>query len=273
MKNILKFITISLLIIATSCQDVVDIPLNTDSPKLVIEASINWQKGTTGAVQKIKLTTTTNYYTNNIPTVSGAQITVKNSINTTFNFIETPNTGEYVCSNFVPILNETYTLTVISNGQNYTATETLLPVAPITNIVQNNRGGFTGDRIEIKAFFNDTPNVDNYYFYKYNYINTVKPEFNVDDDTFFQGNQFFSISRNRDLKIGDKIEITHYGISQDTYNYLSILLSIAGSQGGGPFQSPPATVKGNIKNNTDFSNYPLGFFRLSETDYKVYTIQ
>jgi hypothetical protein len=273
MKNILKIITISLFIFATSCQDVVDIPLNTENPKLVIEASINWQKGTTGEVQKIKLTTTTNYYTNTIPTVSGALINVKNSTNTTFNFIETPNTGEYVCNNFIPVLNETYTLTVINNGQIYTATETLLPVAPITKIVQNNRGGIAGNRIEVRAIFNDVPNVDNYYFYKYNYLIAIKPEFNVDDDSFFQGNEFFSISRNRELKIGDKIEITHYGISQNTYNYLNILLSIAGSQAGAPFQSPPATVKGNIKNNTDFGNYPLGFFRLSETDYKNYTIQ
>jgi Domain of unknown function (DUF4249) len=273
MKNILKIIAIATILLTTACQDVVEIPLNTDNPKLVIEASINWQKGTAGNIQRVKLTTTTNYYTNTIPTVSGANITIKNSTNTIFNFIEIPNTGEYVCNNFIPLLNETYTLSVNVNGQNYTATEQLIPVAPITSVVQNNQGGITGNRIDVKAFFTDVPNIDNYYFYKYNYLNTIKPEFNVDDDSFFQGNQFFSISRNRELKVGDKIEITHYGISQNTYNYLNILLSIAGSQGGGPFQTPPATVRGNIKNNTDFQNYPLGFFRLSETDFRTYIIQ
>jgi hypothetical protein len=28
-------------------------------------------------------------------------------------------------------------------------------------------------------------------------------------------------------------------------NYINILVSISGGNGGGPFQSPPATVKGN----------------------------
>jgi hypothetical protein len=273
MKNIKIILGILSIILFTSCQDVVDIPLDTENPRLVIEASINWQKGTSGNVQKIKLTTTTDYYSNNIPTVSGATITVKNSTNTTFNFIEIPNTGEYVCNNFTPLLNETYSLNISVNGQNYTATETLIPIPAITNIVQNNQGGITGNRVEIKTFYNDTPIIDNYYFYKYKYSNVVKPDFYVDDDLFFQGNQFFSISRNSDLKAGDQLEITHTGISKNTFNYLSILLNISGSQGGGPFQSPPATVKGNIKNNTNFDNYPLGFFRLSEIDIRNYTVQ
>lgn len=54
---------------------------------------------------------------------------------------------------------------------------------------------------------------------------------------------------------------------------MNILSSVAGSSGGGPFQSPPTTVKGNIKNQSNFDNYPLGYFRLSEADVKSYTIQ
>jgi hypothetical protein len=54
---------------------------------------------------------------------------------------------------------------------------------------------------------------------------------------------------------------------------MSILLSIAGNNGGGPFQSPPATVRGNIINTTNPSNYALGYFSLSEMDTKNYTIE
>ncbi len=273
MKNIIKFLSFLTIIVSISCQDVVDIPLDTENPRLVIEASLNWQKGTTGNQQKVKLTTTTNYYSNVIPKVSGATITVKNSANVVFNFIENGATGEYVCTNFVPVLNETYRLNIFINGQNYSATETLVPVASIVNIAQNNRGGITGDRIEIKTNFVDTPNINNYYLYKYEYENTIKPDYYTDDDNLFQGNPFFSISRKRDLKTGDKMVITHFGISQQCYNYLNILLSISGNQSGAPFQTPPATVKGNIKNDTNFENYPLGFFRVSEIDTKTYTVQ
>jgi hypothetical protein len=73
--------------------------------------------------------------------------------------------------------------------------------------------------------------------------------------------------------VGDFVEITHYGITKEYYNYMNILLSVAGSQGGGPFATPSATVKGNIKNETNFDNYPLGYFRLSESSTKTYVVQ
>ena len=271
-----KIYFVSLLFVSLffiSCEKVVDVDLNTAPPKLVIEAAINWQKGTSGNEQKIKLSTTTDYFSTTIPKVSGATVFITNSKNMVFNFIEKPNTGEYSCTNFVPILNEAYTLTIIYKGETYTAQETLLPVASIESIAQNNEGGFTGKDIEIKTFYSDPANVDNFYLYKYKYSSQVKLDYYVDEDTYFQGNTFFSLSQNDELKIGDEIEITHFGISKEYYNYMSILLSIAGNNGGGPFQSPPATVRGNIINSTNPSNYALGYFSLSEMDTKNYTIE
>lgn len=273
MKKTAYYFLILIPFFIFGCEEVVQVDLNTAPPKLVIEASINWQKGTNGNLQKIKLTTTTDFYNPVIPKISGATVFIKNSSNNIFNFIELPKTGEYLCSDFAPVLNETYTLTVIHNNNTYKATETLKPVAPITKIVQNNTGGFTGKDIEIKAYFNDPAEESNYYFYKYAYSNQLKSNYYTDVDTFFQGNEFFSLSQNDELKSGDQVEITHFGISKTYYNYLSVLVSIAGNGGGGPFQSPPATVRGNIINTTDFSNYPLGYFALSEVDIRKYTVE
>lgn len=273
MQKITFFFIIIASILLVSCEDVIDVKLNTAPPKLVIQGTINWQKGTSGNQQRIKLTTTTDYFSNVIPIVSGATVQVTNSSNVVFVFIEKPNSGEYICSNFVPVINETYTLTISNKGQIYTATETLQPVAPITKIVQKNNTGFTGKEIEIKAFYNDPANTANYYLYKYVYSSQVKSNLYVDQDDFFDGNEFFSLSQNEELKTGDKIEITHYGISKAYYNYMSVLVSIAGNNGGGPFQSPPATVRGNIINTTDKANYPLGYFALNEIDVRNYTVE
>ncbi|MGL2987766.1 DUF4249 domain-containing protein [Flavobacterium sp. RSSA_27] len=273
MQKIPFFFVFILATLFVGCEDVVDVDLNTAPPKLVIEAAIKWQKGTSGNLQRIRLTTTTDYFSNSIPKVSGAIVTITNSTNTVFNFVEAPNTGEYFCSNFVPKINETYTLTVVSKGQTYTATESLQAVAPITKLEQKNDGGFTGDQIEVKTFYNDPAGTPNYYLYKFTYSNQVKSNLYVDRDEFFDGNDFFSISQNDELKKGDKIEIAHYGISKAYYNYMSILANISGNNGGGPFQSPPATVRGNILNTTDKANYPLGYFSLSEIDQRSYTIQ
>lgn len=265
-----------LVLIATlfhSCEEVIELDLNTAPPKLVIEASINWFKGTNGKEQKIKLTTTTGFYETVIPKVSGATVFIKNSSNTQFNFIEKPNTGEYICLDFIPEINETYTLTIISNGQTYTAVEKLISIAPITKIVQNNRAGFAGNTIEIKALFNDNGLEDNYFLYQYIYTSQTKSNYYVGEDVLFQGNEFFSLSQNDEIKVGDKVEINHFGISRLYYNYMNVIVNISGNANGRPFQSPPATVRGNIINTTNFDDFALGYFSVSEVDTKNYIVQ
>ncbi len=259
--------------ILTSCEDVVDVDLDTAPPKLVIEASINWEKGSAGRQQVVKLTTTTGYFDDLIPIVSGAEVYIRNSRNQRFNFIELNNSGRYICNNFRPVLNEQYTLTVINEGNTYTATETLKSVAPITRIEQKNDGGFTGKDIEVRSYFTDPGDEENYYLFKYVYSSKITSTFYVSEDKFYQGNEIYSNVDDDDLKAGDEIEVTHFGISKQYYNYMNILVSIAGSNTGGPFQSPPATVRGNIINTTNQSNYPLGYFSLSETNSKKYTIK
>lgn len=136
--NGLKYIVfLSLIVLTFSCEDVVDVDLDTAPPRLVIEASIDWQKGTPGNNQQIVLSTTTGYYSEEIPRVSGASVSIINSVNTVFNFLEESDPGVYICSDFVPKLNETYTLTVNYDGETYKATETLLPVPVITRIEQS----------------------------------------------------------------------------------------------------------------------------------------
>jgi hypothetical protein len=274
MKTLKKQIVLIIIsVLVFSCQDVIQVDLSTAAPKLVVEARINWQKGTTGNIQKIKLTTTTSYYSSEFPIVSGANVSVQNAAGTVFSFIENAGTGEYICNNFVPVIDETYTLMVVSNGQTYKATETLKSVAPIINITQKNDGGFLGKDIEVKAFYKDPPVVNNFYLYNYNYPTSPKPDYYVGKDELYQGNEFFSISRTDKLKVGDLVTVSHFGVSEQYYNYLAILLDIAGSAGGGPFQSPPATVRGNVVNQTNRDNYPLGYFSLSEFDTRSYTIQ
>ncbi|MGL2963319.1 DUF4249 domain-containing protein [Flavobacterium sp. RSB2_4_14] len=263
-----------LTIFASSCEDVITVDLNTSAPRLVIDASIQWQKGTSGNEQKVKLTTTTGFYDTNIPTVSGAIVFVTNSDNVTFNFIEEePNSGIYLCHNFVPEIDKNYNLTVILNGETYTANETLMSVAPITSIEQNDEGGFTGDEIEVKAFFNDPPSVINYYMFTFKSSIAAVPEYDLFDDSFTQGNENFGLYINEDIDTNDNLEITINGVSRRYYEYMKKIVSIRGGNTGSPFSTPPATVRGNIVNQSNADNYALGYFNLSETDYRNYVIQ
>lgn len=262
---LLLLLTISLL---TSCEDVIDVDLNTSPSKLVIEASIDWEKGTDGSQQIIKLKTTTSYYSTTLPVVSGATIFVTNSTDDVFNFIETSTLGNYVCENFVPEINEIYTLNINNNGELYTATEKLYSVPSIAgNIEQNNEGGSNSDVIEVKFFYQDDGSEDNFYMNGFESQRTPFPEYSTVSDKLFQGNQMYGVFHNENTVIGDAIDIKLYGISNRYYNYMFKLLEAA--DGGGI----SSTIRGNIINQTNSTNYALGYFRLSEVDAVLFEVQ
>lgn len=273
MKKLFIYAAILLGICLTGCEDPIHVDTETAPPRLVVDALIAWEKGTAGNEQKIKLTTTTNYYNTNPPAVSGATVFITNSASTVFDFIETPGTGEYVCSTFVPQIDETYTLTVIHDGQTITATETLKGVPVIDYIAQELTPGIGGeeDVIDVKPYFTDPGNTTDFYMFRFKSNITAIPEYSVSDDEFFQGNQIFWLYSNEDTKPGDVIDIKLYGISQRYFAYWEKLSNIVTSNG--PFNTPPGTLRGNLVNTTNPGNYVLGYFNLSETDTEVYVVQ
>lgn len=273
MKVILKIIAVFCIVFFSACEDVIEVDLDTASPKLVIDAALKWEKGTVGNQQTITLTTTTDFYATEVPPATGATVFVTNGNGVRFDFIETPGTGNYNCSNFIPEIGQTYVLTVNYQGQTYTATEQLMAVPQIDSVVQNDNGGLTGNEIEIKFLFQDPANTTNFFLIQFQTPYSVMPEYDVIDDAFFQGNQIFGLYASDKLKAADEIQFTLHGISQRYYNYLNILLSVAGTNSGSPFQTPPATVRGNIVNQTNFDNFALGFFSVSENDQQTYIIQ
>jgi hypothetical protein len=273
MKKLSYIFFLLLILTFTSCEKVIDVSLEQGEPRLVVEASINWFANTDGNEQRIKLSTTTDYFSNTIPAVSGATVFITNSSSQIFTFLEEETAGIYNCHDFVPVLNEVYTLTVIHEGQTYTSTEKLLNTPIITRIEQKNDGGILGEDIEVKFFFDDIQNETNHYFLKINDPYKVIPEYGVLEDRFFQNNEMFAMYFSEDLKAGDTLKLTLNGVTQNYYNYMNILLAQTGTNSAGPFSTPTSTVRGNIVNQTNFNNFALGYFRLSKTEVKEYIIE
>lgn len=273
MKLAIKILIVTVGLFLTSCEDVISVDLDTAAPRLVIDASIDWERNTTGNEQKIILSTTTGYYSNEFPTVSGAIITVSNSSSSIFNFNETSTPGEYICTNFIPVIGETYTMTINLNGETYTAVEKLITTTSIEdNIVQSNSGGMAGDEIEITYYYQDNGSEENYYLHRISTANVAFPEFKTENDEFSQGNLISESYSNEDLNSGDNVEIKLYGISKRYFDYFN-KLKLASGNDGSPFQTTPTAVRGNIINQTNSKNFAFGYFRLSEVTNKDYTIQ
>ncbi len=269
MKKLKHILLLFLAFLFTSCEEVVEVELGESKPRLVIEASIIWEKGTTGTEQTIRLSETTAFYAEEMNYVETATIIITSEAGEQFEFIHTEN-GKYINTNFNPVLNNSYYLEILYNGQIYTASEKFIPVTTIDYVEQTEDGGFSGKDIEIKAYYTDPAETEDYYLFKF-YDGDVNLEFY--EDEFTNGNQIFGYFSNDDIKNNDIIQIEMQGISKNYYEYLFILRSQVGSNDGGPFETMPATVKGNIVNQTNRSNFPYGYFRLSEADSTTYIVQ
>ncbi len=272
--KILKYsLIIALANLFIACEKVVDVDLDTAAPKLVIDASIDWQKNTSGSQQKIKLSTTTAYYNDAFPVVSGATVVVTNTANTVFNFIENTGAGEYVCTNFLPVVGETYTLTITLNGETYTATETLMATPDIeANIEQDDTGGMAGDEVELTYYYQDNAAQTNYYVFSNKIPQMAFPQYAVEDDDNNQGGLTPVYYSHKDLKPGDIVNIKLYGISKRYYDYFRKLLNASGNDDS-PFATIPTEVRGNIINQTNPKNFAYGYFRLSEVAARDYVIK
>ncbi|MDR7128000.1 hypothetical protein J2X69_000328 [Algoriphagus sp. 4150] len=278
MKNINIYNKLGVLLIIigllNSCTDVIDVNVPNGGARLVVDASIKWQKGTSGETQTINLRESTAFFDINpdVP-VKGASVTVTKENDGSIFVFSDQNNGSYTATDFVPELNASYTLEILYNGYSYTATETLI-AGPVINRVEQITEKANGDtEIELQVFFDDPRGVKNYYLGEFTPSNLPMPSLAVISDEFTDGNENFIENDNDSYVAEVTVGINVYGISRRYYDYIKILVQqSSGSEEGGPFPTTPVPLKGNVTNVNDSNEEVLGYFRLSEFDTTSYTI-
>lgn len=274
-----RFFGLMIFLGLTSCTDVIDLDLDNIEPRLVIEASIDWEDGTSGADQTIKLSMSTPMFEQQDIPVTGATVTITNDqSNDVFNFID-QNNGNYTTTSFVPVLNQTYTLEVTHNGETFSAQETLIPLPLINEInVFQSTEEFDEDLLEVNIEFNNPANEENYYLIKFQELNDQLPDFRVLIDEYFDGRSIpITSERDRDEDTnqrpyfaGDVVKVELFAISKRYYQYFDLIDSQLGA-GENPFGTTPVEIKGNIINQTNPANRPFGYFRLTSFYRQDYT--
>ncbi|MEE1963400.1 DUF4249 family protein [Allomuricauda taeanensis] len=278
MKTFKKIILVIIVIAFASCVDVVDVEVQNGPTRLVVEASLDWEKGTAGNQQTIRLSESTPFFnTGTIIEVTGASVVVTNDTSgDVFVFADQGN-GEYLSTTFEPVLAQSYTLRIEHNGDVYTATETMTPVTDITDIFQNREEGFNDEELEVHIVFTDPEEEGNNYLFRFQREGDLLPGLEVGEDRFLNGNEidwWYEIEEDEDEHIdpfqpGDILHIEMYGISRPYYDYIKILVEQLG--GTGLFESTPVTVRGNCINETHPENYAYGYFRLTQVVKASYT--
>lgn len=280
MKSSIKIFSVAFSLLLMSCTDVIEVNVPEAPPRLVIEASMDWQKGTLGNSQTVKLSLSTPYFDNLIESpVTGASVKVINNESQAEVIFTDSNNGNYITDSFDPVMGDSYTLMVNYDGDLYLATETMTSVSPISDVFQSTENGFNKDALEVNIEFFDPAGEENFYLSKFQRRgDKFQTLFDLKDE-FTDGNKmsiFYEKLENEDsgeteFQPGDIVDIELLGLSDRYYNYIKLL--IEQSQSGGPFSAIPAEIKGNCINQTHPENYAFGYFRVSEVDKRVYIFE
>lgn len=280
MKLYIKSILVLFFVVFSSCEDKIDVQVPLGTTRLVIEASLGWAKGTEGNNQSIKLSTSTAYFdTSKNNKAIGASVKVTNDNSGAEYFFVDQKDGTYAISNFVPIINDSYTLEVVYNNETYVAHETLMPVVKINNIKQSREEGLDKQLLEVTVSWSDPVDEENYYLVKLEREDTVLPMLSSFSDEFNNGNdieEFFEKGGEGDegpFLVDDVVDIYLYGVSKQYLNYIQLLIKQYYIADGNLFGTIPSEIKGNCINLDNTDNYAFGYFRLSEYDTVNYTFK
>ena len=258
MKKILYTALIFSSLFYTSCEEVIDLNLDQYEKRVVIDANIFVDETD---YNKIKMYYSAPFYATQYEYISTATITIKDITNNVEFPFEYTEKGDYVNTNFTPSLNNEYELTITYNNNVYKAYSKLTEAPVIEEVEQINNAGFSGKDYEIRFYYQDDPDEENYYLKQ----ETDKEEtkFGVGNDQFTNGNLVYELYFAKEDQLGDTISFSLAKIDKQYYNYLSKMFSNAASAGN-PFATPTGTLKGNITNVTNNNEFPLGYFNIAK---------
>ena len=281
MEKYFRTIGLTLILVLAACEDQIDVPVQTAPARLTVEASLDWEKGTDGSEQTIRLSTSTPFFdTTSNTAVSGAMVQVTNDTSGTVFVFSDQNNGDYTTSEFVPIIGQSYTLEIVYDGETYTATETLNAITDITQLMQSTEEGDSEDDLEVRVIFTDPEEEGNRYLFKFRKRGELLPDLEEFDDEFVNGNEidwWYEIEEDdgtdetEAFVAGDIVDIELFAISEGYNNYIRILINQNG--GVGIFDTTPVALKGNCINLTNPANYAHGYFRVTQVVKTNYTFE
>jgi hypothetical protein len=252
MKKVLSFF--SLIILLTSCENVIEIDLDYMKPKLVIEGVIN----DNDKQCIIKLSKTADYFNQETnPTVSDAVITLNDNAGTIVNFNEI-EPGIYMEESVRAKSNTNYTLKILSEGDEYVANATIPQKVDIDSLtcLYNSESILYEVGYVVSCHFSDPEEFRNFYRLKtYNISDRTKAKNSKDlyNDDLFNGNHV-KLPWSYDVyQQFDTVVVELYTLDMQTYDYYKTLFPISG---GAEMMS--MTTPANP--NTNISNGALGYF-------------
>ena len=263
-RNLFYFIALSFTLL--SCEETIQLDLDQTEPLLVIEGLFT----TDPAYNYVKITKTSQFYEGNeTPRVSGANVSVTSSDGETIVFAEEEPGWYFPTTDYAGKPGITYTLTIESEGQMYTATETLAAVNSFDSLTYwkppnlDDQDALDEEQFyELLVFYTEPQDEENYYLFKF-YRNEELLDFEgtavfaFDDEALSENIE--GIATPEYYALGDTGSVEVFSLSRKAFRYYLDLGNNLNNDGG-LFSGIPANAGTNIVGNA------IGYFQVSDMD-------
>lgn len=239
------------LLVFSSCEDVIELELESVESQIVIEATID----AGNQIASVNISKTNDFYDNVSPEqVTDATITLQGATGDTYTLSEN-SPGTYTAANVLANPGESFDLIVELDGKFYEATSQTPVGISLDSIIQSNfpSGPFSdeGD-ILLSAVWIDSVNVQNFYRIR-TYIDGVfqSDDYTVLNDVLAGDGEEITASIAQGFNENTTVKVELLSTDEAYYDYFFQLSSLSG---GGAGSTTPYNPKGN------FSNEALGYF-------------
>ncbi|WP_421805570.1 DUF4249 family protein [Flagellimonas sp.] len=278
-----------------SCEDTIDVDLPEVETRLIVDGLVRVDKSQELVDVKIKLRESSNFFEENQPTQAESVLIYYGKPTSgglfediSFSTLVEKDLGSGI---YVPNLEQdqirsafvepgvVFILQITHQGKRYYAQTEYAPTVPIDNLEQGTDTFLDEEETEIIVTFTDNGDEDNFYLFDF-----MNSEFLVVEDEFFQGQQFsFSYFYDDEITAGETVTVSILGATEEFYNYMDLVLEQT-ENNGGVFQTPVATVRGNVFDITGLDNinlfdnverpndYALGYFAMVQEYTATLTI-
>lgn len=260
---------IFLVVLISSCDEPFRLDLRQTPPKIVIEGLVTDQPG----FQMVKVSRSAKFYDGGqTPRVTDATVTISDDLGNVFLMTHNPNNhpdsaGIYLPSvQFTGVIGRTYTLTVVADGDEFTASDKLVDVIPMDSLgyridpEEAKDPEETGKIYELLMFATEPQDVTNYYLFKFYRNDTLT--FANETDIYYTDDEL--LAENIDgvtapiyYAQGDSAKVEIFSLSRSGYVFYNDLFTILTNDAGGMFGPIPSSPRSNLSNNA------LGFFQVS----------
>ena len=236
----------------TSCEDVIELDLESSEPQLVIEAVLD----ATAQRARVNISQSNDFYDNSASVkVSNALVTLESEAGETYTLSEDEQ-GEYQIENVISNSEESFTIRVEIDGIIYEATSQVPYQISLDSLEVLENGGppigsGEGD-IRLAANWEDPAGIENFYRIR-SYVDGVFQSdiYTVFSDSFTGDGNQQSIPIRESFEENTTVTLELLSVDENYFDYFFQLSSIVGD---GFNSTTPYNPKGN------FTNEALGYF-------------